>query len=153
MPLSGYTATGFTLAAWVKGTNTSASTGDYRVANNVFGDTDGAVWMGVGVSNGRAAVKGQATERTSTASVANGAWHHLAFVFTYAAGTWSVQIYVDGNADGGGSIPVSGNANYGVNAIGRTHSSYPQSFGYAIDQAYVIKKALTGAQVAALAVR
>lgn len=151
LALTSFTTSGFTLSAWVKGADTTATSGDYHVANNVFGDTNSNVWMGAGIASGRAAVKGQSTERLSTASVATDTWRHIAFVFTYSGGTWTVQIYVDGIADGGGTLPTGGNPNYGINAIGRTWPSYVQTHGYAIDEAYIFGKALSAAQIAALA--
>ena len=143
--------TGVTFGAWVKGTNTSATPQNYEVANNVFGDTTGSVWMGAGVSSGKAAVRGGGSEIRSNKSVADNAWHHIGFVFTFNGSVWNAQVYVDGVADGSGTLDSGGNGNYACNTIGRTYTNYTQYFGYSIDSVYIFTTALSPGQMATLA--
>lgn len=147
---SAHTATGYTATAWVRGTDTSAALGSYRVANNIFGDDTNGYWMGAGVSQGRASVRSAAVETIGNIVVSDGNWHHLAFVFTYAGGAWSAQAYVDGAPDGSATLPTDGNSNYGFNAIGTTYTPVAQIYGYAIDNAHVYARALSAAQIGEL---
>jgi hypothetical protein len=148
---STYTATGFSCTAWVRGTDTSASPGQYRVANNIFGDYTGEWWVGQGVSSGRAAVRVQNTELLSNKLVSDNQWHHLAFIWTFSGGIWSVMVYVDGALETQGALPAGGNPYYGVSAIGTTSTLQSQFYGYAIDDARIFGVALSPAQVQQLA--
>lgn len=147
VPFSTRTATGITLAAWVKGTNAQATPSNWQVANNIFGDADNAVVIGSGVASGKAAVRHSSIEYQSTKVVADDLWHHVAYVYTWSGTIWNVQIYVDGAADGGGALTATWNGAYAVNTIGRTYTAYTQYHGYQIDDAFVFGRALSAAQV------
>lgn len=148
--LSSYTASGFSISAWVKGTDTGASGDDYYPENVVYGTaSDPAAFLGFGVETGNAALLPYTgTAIKSTASVSNGSWHHIASVFTYSGGTWSVQLYVDGTADGSGTLPSAWNASYSFDTLGM--SSATKGCAYSIDGFMSFSTALSLAQVQAL---
>jgi hypothetical protein len=143
--LSSYTGSGLTFSAWVKGTDATVNSSDHRVAQNIFGDTTGATWYGSGISGGKVTARAQSNIQ-STATVNDGNWHHILFSYTYSGSVWTIQIYIDGTADGSGNLEAGGNPHFGVNAIGRTNVSYGQFFGYEIDNVVILSKSVTSAQ-------
>lgn len=110
-----------TRIAWVRTTSTAASSsyaGD--PALTILGDTTGAVWDGFGVHAGKAQFNrfNNSTWQTfaSAKSVNDGRWHMIAA--TYNSTTRAVVIYVDGVADGSGTVTAH-QVQGGVNVLAR----------------------------------
>ena len=109
-----------TLSAWVNSTDTTG-TGD-----NIFGWSGNAYIqfrLVSGKLNFRAALGGFNADITSSASIADGQWHHVVAVLTGGA----LQLYVDGTADGAGD--ASGTWSTGTGWIGGL-PAFPGSYQF-----------------------
>jgi len=98
--------TGLTYATWVKTISTDA-TANYsgNAAQNILGDSTAAVVVGFGIHAGKVRYNhndGSWQSVSSTTSVNDGEWHHIAVTHNQTTGT--VTMYVDGIADGTGNI-------------------------------------------------
>lgn len=93
---------GLTYSAWIKTTSTDATVGySGDSANMVIGDHTNGVVATFGIHDGKVRYGHYAGGwffATSSASVNDGNWHHIAV--THISATGVVQIYVDGVPDG-----------------------------------------------------
>lgn len=110
-----------TRESWVRTTSTDNTNGYAgNAALTLMGDSSGSVWDSFGVHGGKARFTrfNNTSWQTfdSTRSVNDGYWHHIAC--TYNSTTRAVVIYVDGLADGSGTVTAH-QAQGGINVIGR----------------------------------
>jgi hypothetical protein len=140
-----------TRLAFVKTTATdSVPIYDGDAALTVFGDTHAETWDSFGVSGGKAVftrfnnVAWQTF--TSTASVNDGDWHLI--VATYDSNTLAVTLYVDGVADGSGSMTAH-QAKGGISQFGRGYD-IGDNFDGSLAHLVAWDRALSPAEVAAL---
>lgn len=110
-----------TRLAWVRTTNldaTASYAGD--AAMTVFGDASGSVWDSFGVHDGKVRFtrfNNSAWQTFDSAkTVADGRWHYIGV--TYNSSTRAVTLYVDGVADGSGTMTAH-QAQGGVDRIAR----------------------------------
>jgi hypothetical protein len=122
-----------TYEAWVRTTSTDA-TSSYagNPALTVVGDTSASVWMNFGVHGGKVRFlrfNNTAWQNVDSAkSVNDGAWHHIGA--TYDSSTRAVVVYVDGVADGSGTITAH-QSQGGVDALGTGYNGNADTFdGY-----------------------
>jgi len=88
---------------------------------------------------------------TSTTAVADGNWHHVALTWTHTNGL--VTLFVDGEADGSGSLKPLQALATPVIRVGFTATNFPAApwFRGKLDGLRWYRRALSGAEVAALA--
>lgn len=102
----------FSVEAWVKTTSTTGgrilgfgdkggATASTSVDRQLYTAPNGKVYFGAGSNK---------TVVASTASIANGAWHHV--VGTYVSGTNGLKLYVDGVLQGSATVNVSSSAGF-----------------------------------------
>ena len=132
-----------TISAWVNSTDTSGA------GENILGWSGNAYIqfrMAYGKLNYRAAAGNFNADITSSASIADGQWHHVVAVLTSGA----LQLYVDGIADGTGNAGGTWSSTSGVWIGGL--SAFPGSYQFvgSIDDVALWRGALSGGKVKAL---
>lgn len=137
--------------AFVKTTD-AQTTPDYEgdAALTVLGDSTADVWDSFGISAGKLVYTrfNGATWQvfTGATTINDGAWHLV--IATYNSVTLEVNLYVDGAADGGGSM-ISHQAKGGINRYGRGYSAADNYLG-TVAQLAAFAVELSPAQVTAL---
>jgi len=132
-----------TISAWVNSTDTSGA------GDNILG-WSGNEYVQFRMANGRLNYRAAAgnfnADITSSASIANGHWHHVAATLTNGA----LQLYVDGTADGAGNASGTWTSTSGVWIGGL--SAFPGIYQFvgSIDDLARWDGALDGAKVRAL---
>lgn len=135
------TGTDITLSAWVKTTDGAA---DWFSCNSSSG---GNVFF-FSINGGKASVyDGTSYEASSTTTVNNGAWHHLAYVRSGSTGT----IYVDGVAEAThtANFTLTGSEKWSLGQEWDNSSASDFLIG-SIDEPRVYNKALTQSQIGQL---
>ncbi len=148
----GVTGTGFTIAFWVKTTNTAGTgqwyggkglvDGDLPGAENDFGTALSGTKFAVGVGN-------PDTTLVSRTVINDGNWHHVAGTWNMSSGAMS--IYVNGVVDTNRATSATGPRTAPSSiCIGRTPQD-PNYFIGAIADVQLFDSVLTAPQIAALA--
>ncbi len=135
-----------TFSAWYRGAQTNTVGNSYQTGVLIFGDHRGTVYLGLGLDAGKVAIANGSVSRGAT-NVADGQWHHLAWVRT----NQSWDAYVDGvreiNGFGATSAPI-------YQYIRRIGSGYPYGGTTApsqLDEIQIYDSALSASQITALA--
>ncbi len=132
-----------TISAWVNSTDTNGA------GDNILG-WSGNEYVQFRMANGRLNYRAAAgnfnADITSSASIANGHWHHVVATLTNGA----LQLYVDGTADGAGNASGTWTSTSGVWIGGL--SAFPGIYQFvgSIDDLARWDGALDGAKVRAL---
>lgn len=131
-----------TFSAWYRGTQTNSSARPYQTGVLIFGDQANSVWIGLGVDNGYIAIANGNVSRGRT-FVADGGWHHLAWVRT--GNRW--DLYVDGNLEVAGYSATGSTRNQYIRRIGCGYPYGGTTSPSAIDDVLVLDTALSADEV------
>lgn len=146
--------TNFTVAVWLRTTNTGTGSVWYNGMGIVDGETvGGAADWGCSVLNSKFAVGIGNPDTTvySTANVNDGNWHHLAF--TRNSDTGVVKIYMDGILNYTVATPVGARTAPNDLRIGASQSPAPVVLNGNLDDLRLYDEELPGADIAKLAFR
>lgn len=146
--------TNFTIAMWVQTTNSISGGAWYSGAGLLDGEVFGsAADWGSSILNSKFAVGigNPDTTISSSVSVTDGAWHHLAATRDSATGL--VKLYVDGKLNTLGLAPTGPRSAPNDLRIGATHANVPGRFAGNMDDLRIYDHVLADAEVAVLAGR
>jgi Concanavalin A-like lectin/glucanases superfamily len=147
----GVTGSGFTIAFWIKTTETGGGSQWYQGDGLVDGEVGGVAYdFGTALVGSKFAlgIGNSDTTMTSVKSVNDGNWHHVAATWNMTSG--AMQIYVDGNLDSTGSGPTGPRTATPYLWVGKTTDA-AQYFNGLLDEVHLYTNVLTAAEIGVLA--
>jgi autotransporter-associated beta strand protein len=145
-------ATNFTVAVWIRTTNTGTGSTWYNGMGIVDGEVvGGASDWGCSVLNSKFAVGIGAPDTTvfSTVNIDDGHWHHLAATRDSASGV--VKLYVDGVLNSTATTPAGPRTAPNDLRIGATHAAVPVVLKGNLDDLRFYGEVLSAADIAKMA--
>ena len=144
-------STDFTIALWVKTTDTGGTGANWYQGEGLVDAEVGGVTndFGTALLNGRFAlgIGNPDTTLATTKSINDGNWHHVAATWNLTRG--ATQLYVDGILDTSGMAPSGVRSAPPDIQIG--HDPTGAYFNGAIDDVRLFRRVLSGAEITALA--
>jgi len=144
-------ATNFTVAMWIKTTNTGTGSVWYNGMGLVDGEMVGnAADWGCSVLNSKFALGIGAPDTTvsTTANIDDGAWHHVAATRDSSSG--AVKLYVDGALNTTATAPTGPRTAPNELRIGATHSAAPVFYRGEMDELRLYDRVLNPSEIRGL---